>query len=715
MDSETSTAGHRNEIGGGHFWGPAVQARDVAGGIHVYQGTAAPQRMPLPRQLPPVPAHFTGRRRELAELEALRAARHRSAPQVVMVSGPGGVGKTSLVLVWLRQIAHEFPDGELYVDLGGYSPAGPMSPGSVLDRFLRALGVSSVPTETAERTALWRSMTADLRLIVMLDNAFTAAQVRPLLTGAPGSLVVITSRSRLSGLVTDGAGLHQLGMLDPASAVELLSRAIGVSRMSQDPTAARRVAERCAFLPLALSLAAAHLAARPRHPVAAVAEALARGGGPLEALKVEGETAVGTVLDASYQQLPDDAAGVYRRMGALPVAVFDLSLVTAVSGLGEEETEQLLDVLVEANLVEDLGVDAYRFHDLVRLHAARRGETDDGPEARDTTLRRFVDWCLARATSAEELLSPSHRNLARTFAHPPSVPVAFPDQETALAWLDARRFDLMAAVRLSAGKGWDASCWQLVDAMWPLFLRLRPYDLWVEAHETGLAAARRAGDRAGEGRMLTSGGNGLCNAGRAEEASAWFAEAFEHARRDGDLRQQAQALHGLGKSSLGAGSLDRARAYFARAHVLRESIGYRRGAALSRLCLGEVALTQGDVTGAVDHLTSAHAALLAEGDAYDAARALAHLGRATVGAGDYATGAGHLRRALAEFEAAGSPHWQARTLELLGQSAQDCADHAEARRCFARSLEIYEPISPADSRRLRDRLRSLDPDTRPGT
>ncbi|MEH6376428.1 tetratricopeptide repeat protein [Streptomyces sp. KLMMK] len=686
--------------------GPSLQARDVHGGIHLHHAPP-PRRPPTPRQLLPVPAHFTDRTDDLRTLDALRTAQPGCAPQLVVVSGPAGVGKTALVSRWLQVAAPEFPDGQLYADLRGHASAGPARSAEALAGFLRALGAGSVPAAAQEQTALWRSLTADLRLTVMLDNAFSAAQVRALLPAAPGSLVVVTSRYRLTGLVVDGAGFHRVGMLEPAAALELLTRAVGGDRVERDREAARQVVSLCGRLPLALCLAAAQLASRPQRPVAALASALTRGRGPLDGLSVEGEAAVRTALDESYDALPARAARAYRAMALLPVRRYDAHLVAAACAVMPEEAEDLLDLLADVNLLEENEVDNYRFHDLVRLHAARRAESEETARQRETTLRRFVDGCLAAATSAEELLTPSHRTLPRSYAHPPAGPAPFGSADECLAWLDGHRYDLMAAVRLAADRGWDASAWQLADAMWPLFLRLRPYDLWVEAHETGLAAALRDGHRAGTARMLTSGGGGLCNAGRPDDAVQWFTDALGRAVEDGDERQQAQALHGLGQAHQLKDDPDRAEGFFARALALREAIGYRRGAALSRVCLGETVMTRGRLRQAVDHLARAYDDLLALDESYEASRALAHLGRATALAGDPEAGARQLRRALEDFEASGSVHWQARTMEMLGLVAGERGETAEARRWYTRSLALYGPLSPSDAARLRDRLGEL--------
>ncbi|MDB1089814.1 tetratricopeptide repeat protein [Streptomyces sp. ACA25] len=707
--STTAEAGHTNVLSGSaRVAGPMVQARDVHGGIHVHQPEPRPPVAPPPRQLPPVSARFTGRTAELDALDRLRTAHPRGTPQLIVVSGPAGVGKTALSCAWLSGHSGEFPDGQLYADLGGGALSADPHAGQVLDRFLRALGAASVPAETAERVSLWRTLTAGRQLAVLLDNAMTAAQVRSLLPGGPETLVMVTSRRRLTGLVVDGAAAHRLGALTETAALDLLRRG-GGPHVCRDAAAARRVVQLCAGLPLAVCLAAAQLAARPMRPVAAVAAVLAGGRGPLDALRLEGEATLRMALDESYDMLPEEAARTYRCLGLLPVSRFDSTLVAAARGITVDAGDRELEVLCEMNLAEETGPGTYRFHDLVRMHAEQRGQAGETESARSTFTRRFVDWCLHTATAAEELLSPSHRTLSRRYVHRPAVPLPFASTESALSWLDTHRDTLMGAVRHSDRCGWDDSVWQLVDAMWPLFLRLRPSELWIEAHSTGLAAARRTGDRAAVGRMLTSGGNGLRDARRLEEAADWYVLALEHAEADGDIRQQAQALQGLGNCHLAAGRTQEAAVCFDRALRLRESTGYPRGAALSRLCLGETALAAGDPAGALSHLSRARSELAAAGDIYDAARASAFLGQARAQAGDRRGGVRELRQALADFELTGSGHWQARTLEMLGRVAQDYEDAEQAARCYAESLALYRPLNPSAAARVENRLRALTP------
>lgn len=241
----------------------------------------------------------------------------------------------------------------------------------------------------------------------------------------------------------------------------------------------------------------------------ALADALTREAGRLAALEVEGESTVGMALDASYAVLGEGAALLYRRLGSLPVRTFDAGIAAAACAGSTAWAEARLDELVEANLLEDIGPGTCRFHDLVQIHAQGRAAADETGSASEEALRRVCDWYLETATEAEKRLTPAQFTLSRTYAHPSGLPAAFTDDPGALAWLDAHRINLMAVLRAAAERGWHATAWQLVDAMWPLFLRLRHYGLWIEAHEIGLGAARRDGDAEAERQMLNSGAIGL--------------------------------------------------------------------------------------------------------------------------------------------------------------------------------------------------------------
>ncbi|KUL55514.1 hypothetical protein ADL22_01115 [Streptomyces sp. NRRL F-4489] len=281
------------------------------------------------------------------------------------------------------------------------------------------------------------------------------------------------------------------------------------------------------------------------------------------------------------------------------------------------------------------------------------------------------------------------------------------------------RLDLLEAVRTAIGQGWYDTGWQIVDAMWPLFLRLRHYGLWIEAHELGLAAAERAGDRAAERQILNSGAIGFTSAHRIDDAIDWYHRSLIAAREAGDVRDEGQALHGLGTCHREAGRTGQAISYLSQAITAWEGCGYHRGAALSRIIVGEIALESGAIDRALGCFSQAHTVLTEVRDPYDAARALAFLGyahtltappperTADAGADTYERGTGELREALAVFESSGATHWRARTLELLGRSAQHHGDRDAAREFYERARAAHLPHSPDEAERLAGRLGEL--------
>ncbi|GGN04762.1 tetratricopeptide repeat protein [Streptomyces fuscichromogenes] len=715
----TPRTGTANTVAGhAVLHGPTVQARDIHGGIHFHPHTGPPApRLPVPRQLPPAPARFIDRHADRRILDALHAGRPTHAPQVLVISGLAGAGKTALATHWLHTHADSFPDGQLYADLtepSAEGDRGPVSPAVVLEAFLVALGATEVPAGLAPRSALWRSMTADLRLAVLLDSAFTAAQVRPLLLGTPGGLTVVTSRNNLTGLQVDGAFVHRLDGLPTESAVALLAVG-GGTRVTHEPDAAREVVRLCGRLPLTVALASAQLAIHPHRSVSALADSLSQGPGAVDTLHADGEAVMRTALDLSYDVLPGESGALYRRMGLLPTDRHDLSMLSSLAGEEaghpDDRAELAADLavhgLLEANLLEETGPGTYRFHDLVRPHARRLGEELEDPGRRERTLRGFVDWCLATTAIAEAVLTPSHRLPGHDLPAGTAQATPLDGPEAALAWLDTHRNGLMGAVRHAARAGWHTACWTLTDRMWPLFLRLRPTEMWVEAHRLGLEAARRSGSRPGEGRMLTSGAIGLRNAGRYPEASDWYRQALESATEDRDPRQQAQALSGLGHIALLTHRIDEARDHFTEALRLRESVGYRRGAALTRRRLGETALAGGDPAAAAEQLRRAAAELDALGETYEATRVLALLGHVLDRLGDQEGGEERLRTALTRFRTgdARSEHWEARCLEWLGRAAESRGDRTESVRRYEAALALFRRLNPTDAERVAGRLR----------
>lgn len=451
-----------NELSGA-VAGSSVQAGTVFGGVHFHQ--AGPAVVPAPRQMVAPPPHFTNREGELTELDALLAA---AAPVLAVLSGPGGVGKTALALWWARQVQDRFPDGQLYADLAGFSGEAPLDPGEVLGSFLRALGVppERVPLELAEQAALYRSVTDGRSLLVLLDNAFSAAQVRVLLPASSSSAVVVTSRSRLTGLFPDGARMIEVGALPAGDAVLLLGRVAGQERIAREREPAEQLVRVCGGLPIAVCMTAARLAARPRLSLSRVAGEFMDEEGRLDALTVEGGLSVKRVFDASYRLLDAPAAALYRRLALHPGLDFSVALASAAArgvGGGCGAAGDPLTRLVEANLLEEAPEDRFRFHDLLRLHARQRARVDDTDAERRSAVLTMLEWYLAAAARADTTVTPYRRRLAYPFSTEVTRTPVVEDREAALSWLERERANLIDAGRVALDHGWAELAWHLCD------------------------------------------------------------------------------------------------------------------------------------------------------------------------------------------------------------------------------------------------------------
>ncbi|MGW6008143.1 ATP-binding protein [Streptomyces sp. NPDC055210] len=710
--------GHKshNEVRG-DVYGSVVQAGSVHGGIHIGSPPAAVRQTPW--QFPPL-VRAVDRSSELAALERHRARAARDGrPTLAAVSGLGGVGKTTVALRWLHSLRRQCPAGQLHADLGAQSPDGPEQPGEILARFLRALGVPAqqVPALLAERTVMYRSLTADRSLVVLLDDAATAAQVRPLLPGG-SSVTAVTSRRRLPGLTVDGCYPVHLEALALDAAVELLTDTLADGRVAEEPEDARALVELCAGLPLAVRIAGARLAARPGRSIATMVRSLAAEHQRLEALAIDGDHNVRAALDLSYQALPPAAARLYRLLGLHPGREFDAS-VAAVLLPAEADATRSLDLLHEASLLVDASGERHRFHDLVRLHAAAKAREDESPQDRAEALRRIADHYLASATRAEEIVDPQHRTMARDYGFVPVVVAEVgPGSEAALDWLERELPNVMAVIHQARSAGFPTVCWQLADALWPLFLRRKFYDDWCAAHREGLAAARELGDAAAECRMLTSGGVGELGAGNPDTALAMFEQAARLFLARGDLLGHARTLNYRGLALQRLGRPDEAAGFFARAATELPGNGDERAGGLARLNLADVALATGQAEEAIRHAGVAHTTLLDAGDTYNAARATTLLGRAHLVVNGLDRAEELLSSAWAILRGMTANYETARAAGGLAEVSERRGRTDLARTRYREALELYSSVGRSGSdeaEETRSRLRRLERSEPDGT
>lgn len=673
----------------GSVFGPAIQARTVEGGIHLHQAEA--REWPRPAQLPPAPAHFAGRRREQERLHRLIGVEeNRQSPAIAVVSGPGGVGKTALALQVLHRLAQEFPDGHLHADLGGHDPERPVAVADVLGRFLRAFGVrpEHVPVELEELTALYRSLTHERQMLVLADNALSAAQVRPLLPASGASVVVVTSRRRLGLLAADGARHLWLDPLTEEAAISLLEEFLADDRVLEERESAGRLADLCGRFPLALAVAAARLASRPRWSIGRFVDQLAADRRRFDELTPE-EEPVQAAFELSYAQLAPDAAYLYRTLGLHPGPDADHRLASAAAGWGEARTGAALAGLIEANLLDEQDQGRYRFHDLIRLHARAKAHAVDREEDRAATLRRIADFYLLACDSADREVMPARwpRLPRDTVGEGPATP-DFSGPAEAMDWMEGELPNLTAVLRAAATRGWHALASQLVDAMWSLFLHRKLYRSWISTHQVGLASAEAAGDPAAVAMLAVHLGlayRGLRDRGAALEC---FTRAYEVSRSAGDLIGEASALNSLGLVLQEEGRIEEAAERFARSVELQRQTGSLRGAALALTNLGAVHLSAGALTRAVEELEEAGDILRAAGDVHNEARAAWYLGLARQRAGDHRSATELLRRAQDLADAAGAPMTVAEVLSARAGLAEEEGDFRQADDLLAAALAL---------------------------
>src|SRR5215472_12331640 len=445
--------------------------------------TAPPHPAPLPAQLPPTVAGFAGRDAELASLDALipvpDADGEAAGARTVIVSaiaGTAGVGKTALALHWAHRIRERFPDGQLYINLRGFDPCGPLvEPDQALRGFLEALAMppERIPDGVEAKTGLFRSLLSGKRVLVVLDNARDTEQVRPLLPGSPGSLALVTSRNELIGLIAaEGAYPLSLDLLSVQEAHDLLARRLGAHRMAAEPQAAEEIIASCARLPLALTIAAARAAARPEFPLAAITAELGESAALLDPFD-GGELAanVRAVFASSYRALSADAARLFRLVGLHAGADVSVAAAASLAGVPSGQARTLLAELSRAHLLTEYSPGRYNCHDLLFAYAAEQALAHDGPDARNAAMRRVLDHYLHTAYACSKL---AEAYLAPFTLAPPLPGVTIPDLATAAdadEWLYAEHCTLLTAVTMAADAGLAGTAWQLTWALTSFQLR----------------------------------------------------------------------------------------------------------------------------------------------------------------------------------------------------------------------------------------------------
>ena len=657
-------------------------------------------RRPVPAQLPADVEGFTGRDGYLAELDAVLAGAASGPPAAVLTGAPG-VGKTALAVHWAHRVRGYFPDGQLYVNLNGYGGGAPVRPVDALARFLTALGVAGeqVPVELDAAAARYRSLLSDRRVLVVLDNAATVAQVRPLLPGHPGCAVLVTGRDRLGGLVArEGARLLTLDVLSPAEAHHLLARAVGAQRTAGEPAAVAELVRLCARLPLALRVAAAHLTERPHRRIGTYVSGLA-GGDRVGRLAVDGDeqSAVRSAFDLSYAALPEDARRAFRHLGLVPGPDVTVPAVAALAGATEPEAARWLDRLAVAHLVEEHAEGRYTFHDLLREYAADRAGAEDTDAARAAATGRLFDWYRQRVAAAAAGLYPEILRLPATApAGPP-----FPDAAAALAWLDAERANLVAA----AVHGPPPVGWALSDLLRGYFHQRMSTVDWLAVARAGRAAAEHDGNLPARAAAELSLGDLHWRLSRYPDAIAHYQRAATLAEKAGWRHGHGAVLGNLGNVYQQSGALDQAAEHYRQALAVAEELGWTVGVSANLENLGTVCWEAGRLAEAVGYATRAVAICRETGFRFAEAVTLTGLGEVCHALGRPGEARDHLDRALALHREVGNRGGEAETVRLLAVLHRDAGEHGRAREVAQEALALTR--AAGDRRYEADTLTTL--------
>jgi tetratricopeptide (TPR) repeat protein len=675
--------------------GKVVQAGSIDGGVHVHEGFS----LPTPRQLPHDISAFTNRERELSALDAVS----REKTPVCVVTGPPGVGKTALVVRWAHRVKANFPDGQLYANLGGYDRHNsPVHPGAVLDDFLRVLDVppDRIPVVLDAKAGLFRSLLHGRTMLVLLDNARSSEQVRPLLPGTSPSVVVVTGRGAMPGFVAeDGAELIEVAPLPRSSGVVMLTKA---ARGRDDDRTLARLAELCGGLPLALRIVAQRLVAAPHLTLTEVAEDLGEEQSRLEELVPDDDsTAVRTAFSWSYEVLAAEPARVFRLLSLHEGPHFDVPTAAALADRPSSGTRRSLSLLVAAHLLEYRARNRYQFHDLLRLYAVERAAVECSADERQAAVRRLLGRYRAMAAGACACIRAMRPPLAE---EPRSG--QFTDLGNALTWLDDERENLLAAVRQAARFGLPDFAWRLVGVLWAYFDLRKSFGVWEEMLDVGLVCARGGQNERGVAVMLLDLGTVRRDQGDFTAAVALFGEALACFEGVGDTWGVGSSLSRLGDAYRDLHDYERSLRFSERALVSWRSSADRGGEAWTLRNLGLAYRDLRRDSEALEAFRRSREIFEELNDVRGVGSALRNEGVVQRALGDLPSSRRSLEHALAVQRAAGD-HWsEACTLERLGESLRDLGE--DPRDVWASALKIFEGLHDRRTTRVRARLEALD-------
>lgn len=661
-----------------------------------------------PRQLPAAIRHFAGRAAELASLDRWLEQIAGGAMVISAINGMAGVGKTALALHWAHRVAGAFPDGHIYVNLRGYDASGhPADSGEVVGKLLDAIGVTQarIPVDLESRTALYRSVMASKRMLILADNAKDPAQVRPLLPGSPGSMVVVTSRNQLDGLVAaEGARTLKLDVLTRADAVDLLAAHLGADHVAAEPDAADELIALCAQLPLALAVVAARAAAT-NWPLAVHALELRKGRHRLDALSLSDAAAdVRSVFSWSYRQLGDLAARMFRLLGIHPGPEISVPAAASLAALPAAQARAALRELSQANLIAERSLGRFVLHDLLHAYATDLALAGDAGEARQASTR-MLDHYLHTAQAAACALDAAQDAVASGPAAPDVRPEPITDCDQALTWFDAEHKVLTAVVGQAARTGFDDHAQRLT---WTMVTFCDRRGLWHDlaaCQQIALESGRRLGDERGQVQTHLNLGRVYNRLGQTDLARANLERAVELADSIGDDAGQARAHISLSVVHESTGNRRESLNSSLRALELAQSAGLSALAAMACNNVGYNHAKLGDYNQALRYcLLALEDQRKAGSSASLEASAWDSLGYVYHELGDYALATDSYQRAIALFGELGASYLLAKTLDQLGDTYQAAGDAQAALDTWKQAVAVLEDLAHPDAGQVRRKL-----------
>lgn len=676
--------------------------------------TARTSREVVPHQLPAVGRSFVGRTRELADLDRVLLGSTGPTASVAVISGTAGVGKTALAVRWAELATPDFPDGQLYVNLRGFDPSGDLvSPEDAVRGFLDALQTTPgrIPSGAAAQTGLYRTLLADRRLLIVLDNARTAAQVRPLLPGGNSCRVVVTSRSKLAGLLaSEGAYPLSLDLMDRDQARTLLVGGLGAERLEAEPAAAEELVSLAARLPLALSLVAAHAAAHPRWSLDAVALDLRRTRQGLDAFTGEDQlTDLRAVFSWSYQLATASSARVFRLSGLHPGPDLPLAAAAALAGTTPDRVFPALAELERAHLISQVAPERYCSHDLLRVYAGELASTIDKEDECRQALWRLLDYYLRTADAGDQWLRP-HRD-------PDVLPAAcgttyagsFGGYKEAFDWFEAEHPNLVVLIEHAARHGFDAHATHLARTITGFLERRGLWNTWVEVMRTAAECCERSGDLPGQVMAHRYRAHALARQQRLDEALAEAEHALDLAVSSGDQVTQAWCQRMVGFVLARQERLKESYEHDLLASDLFKAAGHRTGQALALNSLGWLhASTFGEYDQAVTYCREAQRLYQEVDHQLGEAATWDHLGYAYRGLADYGQAISCYQRALALYRELNDLYYQALMLQNLGDVQHETGDDEAARSSWSQAITFLGELDHPSAGEVLQSLRSLD-------